>query len=423
MMPLIFALSIFTLTFYLIISGKLDKTIASLSGALAMVVCGLCLGFYSQEEAFSAIDFNMMGLLTGMMVIVSVCKKTGFFSFVAIKAAKASGGSPLRLLVMMGGITAVLSMFLDNVTTIILIIPITILICDILGISPLPIVLSEIVLSNIGGAGTMIGDPPNMMIASSADLSFGDFIIHLMPIVLVSIVLALIVLVILFRKEIAKPPRDFRPISEIDERAAVRDIKSLQKVALSLVVVFALFAVQKRFHLHHSFISLLGAGIVIILVRPNVSEIMKDIEWTILIFFASLFILIGGLEKTGLLDMIAERMVTLATINLSLAKITLLWVSAVGASLIDRIPFTTAMIPVIRHVGELGIETGSLWWILALGVGFGGNGTPIGSIVGIVGLAMSEKTHAPINFKIWFKTATIVMLVTIIFVSLLIRFI
>ena len=180
---------------------------------------------------------------------------------------------------------------------------------------------------------------------------------------------------------------------------------------------------QRKFGLTHSFIALLGAGIVMVLVRPNVDEIMKDIEWSILVFFMCLFILVGGLEKAGFLGMIAERIGALASVNFNLAKISMLWVSAISASLVDRIPFTAAMVPIIKQVGALGINVESLWWILALGVGFGGNGTPIGSIVGVVGLSMSEKTNTPIDFKIWLKTATVIMLVTIIFVSLLITLI
>jgi len=417
------ALSIFLLAFYFILSGKVDRAIASFAGALAMVAAGVTFGFYSQEDAFHAVDFNMIGLLLGMMVIVSVCKKTGFFSYVAIKAAKASGGSPLRLMIMMGCVTAFLSMILDNVTTIILVIPITILICDILGISPLPTIVTEIVLSNVGGVGTMIGDPPNMMIATASGFSFDDFLIHLFPIVLAAMVISIIVLAVLFRRDLKSPPRDFRPILEIDETKAIRDMASLRKVVLSLVIVFVLFFLQKRHDFHHAFIALLGAGIVLTLVRPKLEEVLKEIEWPILVFFASLFILVGGIEKVGFLKMVAGNIGALAEVNYNLAKVAILWSSACFASLVDRIPFTTAMIPIIKHVGEMGINVEPLWWILALGVGFGGNGSPIGSIVGVVGLGLSEKTHTPIDFKIWFKTATVVALITILFVTLLITII
>ena len=421
MINCVIALGVFLVTFYFIISGKGERATASFVGALAMIAAGLTFGFYSQEEAFRAINFDMIGLLAGMMIIVAVCKKTGFFSYVAVKTAKASRGSPLRLMIMMGCATAFLSMALDNVTTIILVIPITILICDILGITPLPIIIAEIVLSNIGGVGTMVGDPPNMMIASSAGFSFNDFLVHLLPIVLATMALSILVLMIVFRKDLAAKPRDFHPIMAIDERAAIRDRASLRKVAFSLIIVFGLFVMQKKLGLHHSFIALVGAGIVLALVRPNLEEVMKEIDWPIFLFFGSLFILVGGLEKTGLLNIVAERIAAMAAVNFTLAKISLLWTSAIFASLIDRIPFTTAMIPIIKHVGEIGFNADSLWWILALGVGFGGNGTPIGSIVGVVGLAMSEKTRTPINFKLWLKTATVIMLVTIIFVTLLIR--
>jgi len=423
MINCIIAVSIFVVTFYFIFSGKLNRAIASFVGAIAMVASGVVLGFYSQEEAFRAIDFNMIGLLVGMMVIVSVCKNTGFFSYVAVKAAKASRGSPLRLMVMMGCISALLSMLLDNVTTIILIIPITVLICDILDISPLPIIMAEIVLSNIGGVGTMIGDPPNMMIASASGFSFDDFIIHLLPITLGSIALALGVLAIVFRGELKKRPRDFAPIMAINEKAAIKDKKALRNVAIALGIVLLLFFLQKSHDFHHAFIALLGAGIVLTLVRPKLEEVLKEIEWPILVFFASLFILVGGIEKVGFLKMVAGNIGALAEVNYNLAKVAILWSSACFASLVDRIPFTTAMIPIIKHVGEMGINVEPLWWILALGVGFGGNGSPIGSIVGVVGLGLSEKTHTPIDFKIWFKTATVVALITILFVTLLITII
>lgn len=423
MANIIVALIIFLVTFYFIISGKLDRAIASFSGALVMVIAGMSLGFYSQDQAFHAIDFNMMGLLVGMMVIVSVCKKTGFFSYLAVKTAKASKGSPLRLMIMMGCITAFLSMILDNVTTIILVIPITILICDILGISPLPIIVTEIVLSNIGGVGTMVGDPPNMMIATSANLSFVDFLIHLFPFALIAIVCSLLVLSLVFRTYISKKPRDFSPILAINEKAAIRDEKSLKKAIFSLVIVFALFLAQKKLGLAHSFIALLGAGIALVLVKPKVEEIVKDIQWPIFIFFGSLFILVGGLEHSGFLTVVAEKIVSIANINYNLAKISILWSSAFFASIVDRIPFTTAMIPIIKHVGVLGFDTEPLWWVLALGVGFGGNGTPIGSIVGVVGLAMSEKTSTPIDFKTWLKTATLVTLVTIVLITFFITII
>ncbi len=414
------ALSIFIVTFFFIISGKINRTIASFLGAMVMIIAGMHFGFYSQEDAFSAIDFNMIGLLIGMMILVSICKKTGFFSYVAIKTAKASGGSPTRLMIMMGCTAAILSMALDNVTTIILVIPITILICDILDISPLPAILAEIVLSNIGGVGTMVGDPPNMMIATASGFSFNDFLVHLFPIVAATIVLTIFMLVIMFRNELKNRPKDFKPILKIDENSAIKDKKALIKVSFSLLVVLVLFILQKRHGFHHAFVALIGAGVAMFLVRPNIEEVMKDIEWSILVFFGSLFVLIGGLEKSGLLEIVACNIVKLANVNFNLAKISLLWTSALFASLVDRIPFTTAMVPIVKHVGNLGFNVDSLWWILALGVGFGGNGTPIGSVVGVVGLSMSEKTSAPIDFKLWLKTATVIMLVSIIFVSLLI---
>jgi len=417
------ALLIFIVTFYFIVANKINRTIVTLIGALAMIIFGMYFGFYTQEEALLSIDFNTVGLLMGMMIIVSVMKKSGLFSYIAVKTAKFSGGSPWKLMIFMGVATAFISMALDNVTTIILVIPITILVCDILGISPLPIIMTEILLANIGGSATLVGDPPNIMIASASNFVFKDFIIHLMPVVLVVILISLLVLRIIFRADLKKAPRNISAVMKLDETRALRDKPTLIKSAIALILVFVLFFFQKELNLHHSFIAIIGAGVTLVLVRPDIDEILNDVKWSVLVFFCCLFVMVGGLESAGLLSFLAKRVAELAHNNMFLAKLSLLWSSAIAASLIDRVPFTAAMIPIIKHIGRLGLETDSLWWILALGVGFGGNGTPVGSIVGVVGLSLSEKTKTPIDFKIWLRSGTIVMLVSILFISLIIAFI
>lgn len=417
------ALIIFIITFAFIITGKINKTIIALAGAVAMILFGMSFDFYTQEEALLSIDFNTIGLLMGMMVIVSVMKKTGLFSYIAIRTAKISRGSPWRLMFLMGIVTAFMSMALDNVTTIILVIPITILVCDILGISPLPPIMAEILLSNIGGVATLIGDPPNMMIASASGFVFKDFLIHLMPLVLVVILIGVLVLRVIFSAYFKTPPRNIDAVLKLDETRALRDKSTMVKSISALALVFILFFLQKELNLHHSFIAIIGAGITLLLVRPNIDEILQDVKWSVLIFFCCLFIIVGGLENTGLLSLIAKRVAALASYNMVFAKLSLLWTSAFAASLIDRIPFTAAMIPIIKHIGHLGIDVNPLWWVLALGVGFGGNGTPIGSIVGVVGLSLSEKTKSPIDFKIWLRSGTIVMLASILFISAVIMLI
>jgi len=411
---------IFITTFIFIISSKVDRTIITIIGALCMILFGMFFNFYSQEEALLSIDFNTIGLLMGMMIIVSVMKKTGLFSYIAVKTAKFSRGNPWRLMLLMGLVTAVISMLLDNVTTIILVIPITVLVCDILGISPLPTMMAEILLSNIGGAGTLVGDPPNMMIASASNFVFTDFLIHLMPPVAIVIIISVLVLKFIFRSQLKQTPRNVEAVLKLNESKALKDKPALIKSAVALAMVFVLFLLQRQLGLHHSFIAIIGAGATLILVRPDIDEILTDVKWSVLVFFSSLFILVGGLEHSGFLSIVADQIAALAAYNMFLAKIFLLWSSAIAASIVDRVPYTAAMIPVIKHLGSLGFDTNPLWWILALGVGFGGNGTPIGSVVGVVGISMSEKTRTPIDFKIWLKSGTIIMLISVLIISLVI---
>jgi len=417
------ALLIFIGTFALIISGKVHRTIVGAAGAILMTLTGTIFHFYSQAQALESIDFNTLGLLLGMMIIVSVLKRSGFFSYIAIKTVRVSRGSPLRLMIFMGLVTAFMSMLVDNVTTIILVIPVTILVCDILGISPIPPIMAEILLANIGGAGTLVGDPPNMMIASASGLTFTDFLVHLLPLVLITMGVTIFVLKFLFRKDLNKPPRNVEAVLKMKEADAIRDPKGLIRCLASLALVFILFFSQKSHGLDHSFIAILGAGLTLLLVRPDPDEVLRDVEWSVLVFFACLFIIVGGLEKTHVLTRIAQGIVPLAESSPFLAKMSLLWFSAGTASIIDRIPFTAAMIPIIKHIGSLGINIDSLWWILAIGVGFGGNGTPIGSTVGIIGIQLTERSRTPIELKQWFKTATVVAVISIALISLLVAFI
>jgi len=417
------AISIFAITFFFIINGRVHRTIVSAAGAIVMVLVGSLFNFYSQSDALNAIDFNTLGLLLGMMIIVNVLKRSGFFSYIAIKTVRISKGEPLRLMILMGLVTAFMSMFVDNVTTIMLVVPITILVCDILGISPIPTLMAEIVLANIGGVGTLVGDPPNMMIASAAKFTFIDFLIHLLPIALITMVVSIVVLKFLFRKDLAKTPKNIEAVLKMKEADAIQDPNGLTKCLSALCLVFVLFFLQKVHGLDHSFIAILGAGLTLVLVRPNPDEILRNVEWSILVFFGCLFVIIGGLEKTGFLDIIANGILPLAKSSPFFAKMSLLWFSATTASIIDRIPFTAAMIPIIKHIGGLGIDINSLWWVLAIGVGFGGNGTPVGSTVGIIGIQLSEKCKSPIEIRQWFFSATIIAVVSIVVASLFIMFI
>ena len=420
MIGTIFASTILLAVLYFIVTEKIDKVIAVSSGALLMIVLGIIFGFYSQQKALQAIDFNTLGLLLGMMIIASVLKRTGFFTYIAISLAKLSRGKPWLLMVLLGVSTAFLSMLVDNVTTIVIIVPISILVCDILGINALPILMAEVLLSIIGGTATLVGDPPNIFIGSAANLSFNDFLKNLFPVAIITVFFSLFILKFLYRKKLSDKPRNFQAVLNIDARKAIKDPKGMVKCLIALGVTFTLFFLHDQMHLYPSFIALFGAGLTLLLLRPKPEEILHDVEWTVLVFFACFFVIVGGLQETAIFSTIASKTVFLADVNLKFYKILLLWVTGIFSSMIGAVPFTMVMIPVIKTVSALGINGDSLWWLLALGVGFGASGLPTGSAAGIIGLSISRKSRTPIDFKEWFSKATIIAIVSLIFVSILI---
>lgn len=405
---------VFVATYALILSEKIHRTIAALAGAILIVILGVRLGFYSQEEALEAVDFNTLGLLFGMMIIVNVLARTGFFRYLAIRSVKISRGNFWRLLLLLGITTALVSMLVDNVTTILFMAPTTILLADMLGINPVPLLMTEALLSNIGGTATLVGDPPNVMIGSAANFTFNDFVIHLLPPVLVVFLFSLLVLRFTFRREIGKNPENTERIMRMKENEAVKDKKTLGKCLFSLSVILVLFLLQERTGLLPSSVALLGATLTLVLVRPDPKEILRDVEWVVLLFFAALFILIGGIEKAGIISFLGTKMIGFTGSNLLLATLTVFLVAIFGSAIIDRVPFTIAMIPLIKYMSASGLNVTPLWWGLALGVGLGGNGTPIGSSAGVVTVSLSERTRNPISLKEWLKSSSLVMLVSVI---------
>ncbi len=403
---------IFLITLIVILTERIHRTTAAGLGAAAMIIVGIEMGFYSQEEALLAIDFNTLGLLLGMMILVRLLEETGFFQYVAILTGKRSGGSPWFLLVTLGTTTTFLSMLLDNVTTVILIAPVTILIADILGINSIPLLLAEAILSNVGGVATLVGDPPNVIIGSAADFSFNDFLIHLAPIVIVAWLVALATLRFLFRNELRERPKNIDALMKIDEREALKNPKNARKLLIILGVVIVFFFLHSQLHLLPATVAMGGAALGLLWVRTNVEETFSHLEWGVLLFFTGLFVLVGGLEASGVLAILATGIIDLATNNLLVASVVLLWVAAIVSAMVDNIPFTIAMVPVIISLGNMGVQTSPLWWALALGAGFGGNGTALGATANVVVVSLSEKTRFPITMKIWLKNGLPVMLVT-----------
>jgi Na+/H+ antiporter NhaD/arsenite permease-like protein len=420
MINIIVASIIFLATLYFVITEKIDKVIAVLCGALSMIVFGLTRGFYSQKEALMSIDFNTLGLLAGMMIIVAILRRTGFFTYIAISIAKFSKGKPWKLMVLLGISTAFISMLVDNVTTILIVGPVSILVCDILGITPLPILMAEVLLSNIGGVGTLIGDPPNILIGSASGLSFNDFLVHLFPVVVVVMTIAAFALLFLYKNNLSEKPKNFQAVMNIDARRAIKDKRGMVKCLLALSITFTLFFLHDKLGLYPSFIALMGAGLAFLLLRPDPEEIFRDVEWPVLVFFACFLVIVRGLDNTGLLSKLTKETSGLAYADIKLYKILLLWVSGILASLIGSVPFPMIMIPVVQKLIGMGIGGNSLWWILALGIGFGCNSLPIGSAAGILGVSMSKKSRSPIDTKIWFFSGTMISAVSLLFVTILI---
>lgn len=403
---------LFAASFAGILGGRVHRAIVAMAGAGIMVLLGIVLDFYSQEAALRAIDFNTLGLLFGMMVLVAVLRDTGFFRYLAIIAAKRSRGNPWFLLVSLGTVTTVASLFLDNVTTVILMAPVTVLISGILGISPLPLLMAEAFLSDTGGVATLVGDPPNILIGSAAELSFVDFIVNLGPIVLVAWLATLLLLRLLFRRELSQEPSNLEALDALDEGEALRDPTSAGRILLALGGVVILFFFHHSLDVQAGFVALIGAAAALLWLRPDFEKVLEHVEWPVLVFFAALFVIVGGVEASGLLELAGQGLTGLSSRDLILMGVALIWAAAVASALIDNIPFTIAMIPIIQTLARPDLDITPLWWALALGAGFGGNGTPIGSTANIVVVSVSEKTKTPITGRIWLRNGLPIMFAT-----------
>jgi Na+/H+ antiporter NhaD/arsenite permease-like protein len=416
---MIIATIIFLVILVAIFTEWIPRTIAAIGGAAIMVGVGIYAGFYSEEQAIEAIDFHTVGLLLGMMTLVALLQPTGFFEYLAILVARASRGKPVLLLILLGTVTTVLSMLLDNVTTVVIIAPVAILISEILGVSVVPFLMALALLSDTGGAGTLIGDPPNVMIGSAAGLSFNDFLVNALPVVIVAWFVVLGLLLFLFRTELRQPPANAEAVQKLDPAKALDDPVTAMKVIIVLAGTVLLFFFQELLGLSSSFIALAGAGVALLWIRPNTQEVFERIEWNVLIFFIALFVMVGGLEASGALDQVAEVMTDAASLNPVLLGIIFMWVVAILSAIVDNIPITIALIPVILQLGESGINIAPLWWALVFGAGFGGNGTIIGSSANIVVASLSERTRTPITSAMWSKRGLPAMVAALVVASIL----
>lgn len=411
----IVATGIFVITLGLIFTEKWHRMVVGGVGAAAMVAAGLLLDFYDEEHAVEAVEFETLALLLGMMILVALLRTTGFFEFVAIIVAQCSGGNVARLLLTLGLTTSFLSMVLDNVTTVVLMAPMTVLIAEFLGVSPIPLLISQAIFSNTGGMATLVGDPPNILLGAAANLSFNDFLTHLGPIVLVVWVTTYVVLRYLFRNRVRARNSQEQPqhaIHSLNAREALTDSTGARRVLFVLGGVVVLFMLERPLQITPAFAALGGAGIALGWTQMGVHEVLREVEWDVLLFFTGLFVMVGGLEAAGVLERVAESLLSLQDISPVLLGLIIMWAMVVLSALIDNVPVTIAVIPIVLNLGMQGVDIRPLWWAIALGAGLGGNATPIGSTANVVVISVSERTDHPITDREWLATGIPVALVS-----------
>lgn len=404
------AIGIFLLAYGLIIAEKYHRTVIVWLAAAAVVAMGLI----NQEQAVEHIDFNTILLLIGMMVIVGITRRTGVFEYLAIRAAKLVRGEPIRLLIVLTVIMAVSSAFLDNVTAVLLIVPITYAFTDRLDISPMPFLFAEILASNIGGTATLIGDPPNIMIGSATGLGFIDFIVNLGIPSLIILTVTAMLLVCIFKKDLGADPDKIEALMAMSEIDYIREWALLKKSLTVLGLTILGFMLHQALHLESATIALLGAAVLMLVSREEPEDILLSIEWPTIFFFGGLFVLVGSLQVNGVISFIAQRLTHFTGANVPLLGSLVLWFSAIASAFIDNIPFVATMIPLLQEAGQMGqIPMDSIWWSLALGACLGGNGTLIGSSANVIVAGIAERNNTPIKFLDFIKIAFPLMLVSI----------
>lgn len=408
------ALLIFLGCYSFIILEKVHRTTVALFGGALMIVVGTLLDFYNQEQAIEAIDFNTIGLLVGMMIVVAITKDTGLFQYIAIKAAKFAKGKPWKIMVFFAVLTAVFSALLDNVTTVLLMTPMTIVICDNLRINPLPFLFVEIFMSNVGGTATLIGDPPNILIGSAAGLSFMDFVVNLAPVVAVIFIVLLFVFKFLYKDKIKANPEDMEKIMQLNEKESIEDKVLLKKSGAVLLIVLAGFFLHGAIHMEAATIALFGAGLLLFLDNKNPERALHEVEWITIFFFAGLFVLVGGLEHVGIINYAADKLLSFTQGDLETTSTLILWGGAFFSAFIDNIPFVATMIPLVQDMSGTFANLNPIWWSLALGACLGGNGTLVGASANLVVAGISEKSGYKIRFAEFMKMGLVIMVVTLI---------
>ncbi len=406
----------FAAAYALIATERIHRVAAALTGAAAMVALGVVdahVAFFSEE---TGVDWNVIFLLLGMMIIVSVIKQTGVFEYLAIWSAKRARGRPFAVMVMLILITAAASGLLDNVTTVLLIAPVTLLVCDRLGVPPIPFLMAEAMASNIGGTATLIGDPPNIIIASRSGLTFNDFLLNLLPVVIVLLGVFVLMCRVMFRSAFVYDPERVAAVMELDEREVISDKRLLIQCGVVLTLVMVAFMAHAALHLEPSIVALLGAGALVAISRLEPHEFLEDVEWPTLVFFMGLFVMVGALVEVGIMADIGTWLIDSVGDRYLLAGTGLIWGSAALSGIVDNIPYVATMAPIVNDLVGAGGGAGqanALWWALALGADLGGNATAVGASANVVVIGIAARNGHKISFWHFTKYGAVVTVVTI----------
>jgi len=409
--PELIAIAVFLFTYALIIDERIHRAVAAMLGASVIVF----LHIVPWEMIPVYVDLGTIFLLMGMMIIVNTARGSGLFEFIAIKTAKLAKGSPIRVLLLFSVVTAVVSAFLDNVTTVLLLTPMLLYIANVMRITPVPFLIAEIFASNIGGAATLIGDPPNIMIGSAAGLSFNEFLINLGPIMAIDLVVVMGMLFLIYRKDLHVSPDEQEGIektfADLNERDAIRDWPLFKKSVIVIMLVIAMFFTHDLLGLEPALVALIGASILLFWSRQPPEEIFEKIEWPALFFFGGLFIVVGALVETGMIAALAEFVVSNVH-SQGEAMLIIAWFAAIASAIVDNIPLTATLIPLIHDMGA-SMDTYPLWWALSLGACLGGNGTAIGASANVVVVGIAARNEISITFVDFLKVGMLVLFVTV----------
>ncbi len=405
----ILSIAIFGLVYVFIIWDKFDRAVVAMSGAVLMIL----LRVVNQEEAFGAIDFNTIGLLIAMMVIVMIMRHTGIFEYMAVYIVKRSKAEPFKLMILMVLTTGVLSALLDNVTTILLMLPVLLSVTNDLKLNPVPFIIAAIFGSNVGGTATLIGDPPNIMIGSQTGLNFMDFLLNDAPIAIPLLLLTAFLFAIIFKKYLIADEEDKAKVMALDPKDCIKDAVLLKKCLIVFGFVIIGFLLHGVLHFESGTIAITGAVVLLAISGINSEEAFLNVEWKTIFFFTGLFILVGGIEATGVISMLAESVIAMTQGDLFMTTMAILWISAIASAFIDNIPFVATMIPLIMQMGTMtDMNIMPLWWALSLGACLGGNGTIIGASANVVAIGIAEREGYRITFGSYFKIAFPMMLLT-----------